>query len=116
MRKWPALRTAICSVAASLWVAWAIVTAGDFITIGPPTHWNYIPNALFNLFTPILYANWGLITMLVLIAGLWAGDELGKRIKITVLRIGYNFLVLFLLTVATDMITWGHPYSLERIQ
>jgi hypothetical protein len=111
----------ISSVVCSLWLAWFIVTFGDLMTgveSGESDSWTYIPNAIFNLFTPILIGNAGgtlVITLPLLVGGLFAGDLLGRRIPVKILRIVYNLLVLFALTIAVDVITWSKPMSLLRI-
>jgi hypothetical protein len=110
----------------SLWFAWLIITAGDLATIYGTSYtnrWDYFPNALFNLFTPILF--WNLVgparrsvlavTLPLLFIGLFAGDLLGKRIKLKSLRLAYNLFFLFVMTVAVDVITWGSPKSIEHI-
>src|SRR5580698_3197916 len=107
------------SVAASLWLAWLIVTAGDFATIagsGYTDRWNYFPNALFNLFTPILFGNLSKTSVPLLFVGLFAGDWLGKQIKLATFRVTYNLLFLLGLTAAIDAITWGSPISIEKIR
>jgi len=75
------------SVTPSLWFAWLIITAGDFATLegaGYSDRWNHFPNALFNLFTPVLFGNLSkasalILTVPLLFAGLFAGDWSGNR-------------------------------------
>lgn len=109
---------------ASIWFTWAVVTAGDFLTLrgaGNDGRWNSLPNAIFNLFTPILYGNlakphlMGLVVP-ILFLGLIVGDWLGHRIRITTLRIVFNLAFLLSLTAAIDTIVWGSPKSFERIR
>ena|SRR5579864_7889184 len=109
------------SVLPSLWFAWVVVTAGDFFTLGGSGYsdvWNYFPNALFNLFTPILMGNLarGWITVPILLAGLFLGDLIGKKIKLKILRIAYNLIFLLVITAIIDVITWGSPKSFEQIR
>ena len=102
----------------SLWFAWLIVTACDLVTIygtGYTDRWNYFPNAIFNLFTPILFGNVSIVTVPLLVVGLFAGDWLGKHIKPTGLRVVYNLLFLLGITTAMDEIKWGSPQSIEHI-
>ena len=95
----------------SLWFVWLIVTIADLAT-GPGSafsdRWNYLPNALINIFTPVLLANISVKSVAVLLVGLVAGDLLGKRIK---LRFAYNLIFLLALTAAIDVMTWGTPRS-----
>jgi hypothetical protein len=108
----------------SLWFAWLIITIGDLVTLSGSGHsalWNYFPNALFNLFTPILLGNLLakgpvlVITLPLLFVGLFAGDRAGKPIKLKSLRFIYNLVFLCALTAAIDAITWGTPKSIEHI-
>jgi hypothetical protein len=109
-------------VAPSLWFAWLIITAGDFATLqgsGYTDRWNYFPNALFNLFTPILFGNLIkksvlIVTLPILFVGLFVGDWVGKQIKFTSFRVAYNLLFLLVITAAVDVITWGSPKSIEN--
>jgi hypothetical protein len=110
-------------MAPSLWFAWLIVTAGDFATLansGYSDRWNYFPNARFNLFTPILFGNLAkksvlIVTVPLLFVGLFAGDWLGKQIKLTTFRVVYNLLFLLSITAAVDAITWGSPMSIDKV-
>jgi hypothetical protein len=107
------------SVVPSLWFAWLLVTAADFATLNDSGYadlWNYFPNALFNLFTPILFGNLSAKGVPVLIFGLLLGDLVGKRIRFKSLRLVYNLLVLFALTTAIDEINWGSPKSIQNIK
>jgi hypothetical protein len=111
-------RVKIGSVLASLWFVWVVVTLGDWLTLersGMSDDPNYIPNAVFNLFTPILLANFAPITIALLLVGLWLGDHFGKRICTKTIRFTYNLLVLFLLTLGIDVLLWGKPVSLNQI-
>jgi len=111
------------SVTPSLWFAWLIITAGDFATLegaGYSDRWNHFPNALFNLFTPVLFGNLSkasalILTVPLLFAGLFAGDWFGKQIKLVSLRIVYNLVLLLGITAAIDGITWGSPMSIDRM-
>jgi hypothetical protein len=67
-----------------------LVTAGDFATLsgsGYADLWNYFPNALFNLFTPMLLGNLAarasvlVITVPLLFVGLFVGDLAGRRVQ-----------------------------------
>lgn len=107
------------SAALSLWFAWLVVTAGDFATAygsGYADSWDYFPNALFNLFTPILLWNFSAKGVTVLFLGLFLGDLAGKWIRFKSLRLVYNLLILFALTAAIDEINWGSPKSIEKIK
>ncbi len=106
----------------NLWGMWLIVTMGDLLTIvgaGYKTRWNYVPNTIFNLFTPILFGNLGgaavKITLPLMFGVLWLGNLVGSKINSATLRIVYNLLVLFLLTFAVDYITWGGWISGVRV-
>ena len=111
------------SVTPSLCFAWLIVTVGDLITLdasGYSDRWNYFPNALFNLFTPILIGNLAkasvlIVTVPLLFVGLFFGDWLGKQSKLMSVRVVYNLLILLSMTAAIDWITWGSPKSIERV-
>ncbi len=109
----------------SLWFAWLIITAGDFATLfasGYTDSWNYFPNALFNLFTPMLLGNLAAkgsvlaVTVPFLVLGLLVGDLLGRRIKLKSLRLFYNLFFLFAITAAIDEITWGSPKSIQHFK
>ena len=107
----------------SLVFAWLIVTFGDLATsfdAGEPHRWNFVPNALFNLFTPILLGNLSKhsalgVTASLLFVGLFIGDLLGRYIKLKSFRLVYNLLFLGALTAAIDMITWGSTISIKRL-
>src|ERR1700683_999818 len=97
------------SIVLSLWFAWLIVIAGDFAKFPGSGHADYLyyfPNALFNLFTPILLWNFSAKGVTVLLLGLFLGDLAGRRIRFKSLRLVYNLLFLFALTVAIDEINW----------
>jgi len=103
----------------SVWFAWLLVTAADLATFegsGYADLWNYFPNALFNLFTPILFGNFSAKGVALLVVGLFVGDLVGKQMRLKSLRLVYNLLFLFAMTVAIDVITWGSPKSIEKIQ
>jgi hypothetical protein len=104
----------------SLWFAWLIVTPGDLVKFsgsGYSVVWNYFPNALFSLLTPILLGDLLVkalllvITVPLLFVGLFAGDQAGRQIKLKSLRLIYNLVFLCALTAAIDAITWGSPKS-----
>lgn len=110
-------RVRIGSVVARLWFVWGVVTLGDLITLqrsGYSDDPNYIPNAVFNLFTPVLVANVNLITIALLPVALWLGNRFGKLIDNIAIRVTYNLLVLFLMTVGIDLLLWGKPLSLHQ--
>ena len=103
----------------SLWFVWLIVTIADLATAPGSAfsdRWNYFPNALINIFTPVLLANISAKSVAVLLVGLVAGDLLGKRIKLLSLRFAYHLLFLFTLTAAIDVMTWGTPRSLNDFE
>lgn len=110
-------------VTSSLWFVWLIMTAGDFATLGGSGYtdrWNYFPNALFNLFTPILFGNLSKTYVLIVIVpllfvGLFVGDWFGKQIKLTSFRVAFNLLFLLGITAAVDEITWGSPKSIDNM-
>lgn len=107
------------SVVLSLWFAWLLVTTGDFATLGNAAYadvWKYFPHAVFNLFTPILFWNFSVKGVVLLLAGLLVGDLVGRMIRFKSIRVGYNLLCLFSLTAAIDVINWGSPKSIEDIK
>jgi hypothetical protein len=109
-------RIRIGSVVASLWLVWGVVTLGDLITLkrsGYSDDPNYIPNAVFNLFTPVLLGNFNLFTIALLPVALWLGNRFGKLIDNVAIRVAYNLLVLFLMTVGIDVLLLGQT-SFDR--
>ncbi len=106
----------VLSAVRSLWFVWLIVTLADLATAPGSAfsdRWNYFPNALVNIFTPVLLANIAVKSVVVLLAALLVGDFLGRRIKLRSLRLVYNLLFLFALTAAIDVMTWGTPRSVN---
>ncbi|HXP85150.1 MAG TPA: hypothetical protein VN841_10545 [Bryobacteraceae bacterium] len=95
-------------------MAWLIVTACDLATLvsGPAS----FPDVVFDMFTPILIWNVRIVNVLLLFVGLFAGDLLGRQIQLKTLRLSYNLVFLFAMTVAIDLITWGSPRSIEHFE
>jgi hypothetical protein len=83
---------------------------------GRGARWSHLPYAIFNLFTPVLLGNlsrrrlavFALVGFTLLVGGL-----LGRLIRWPLLRIVYNLIALFALTVACDFLVWGHWTSWE---
>jgi len=105
----------------NLWGMWLLITLADALTIygsGSRNCWTFVPNAIFNLLTPMLLGNLGgafsKMTLPLMLVILFAGNLVGGLIHSTGLRITYNLVVLLLLTASLDYITWGHWISFVR--
>jgi hypothetical protein len=111
------------SIGTSLWFVWLIVTFGDAVTMiggGERAHWSYYPYALFNLFTPMYLGNFSvtskrIVTIPILLGGLFLGDFMGRWIKRVSFRLAYNLFILFLLTVTIDLISQGTAMSVNEL-
>jgi len=113
------------NVGLSLWTAWALFTLGTALTTREglqlynstnPKTWHYIPYAIFNFFTPVLWGNWPILTLLPTLLCLLAGEWLGKRIRWAAVRVAFNLTVLALLTALIDIMVWGHWMSYTTLE